>query len=163
MRGDFSGNGTDEPTLWFIRVTFPAKSNSNTSSQLRSVPDTNSAFGSIRAIWILGESISDFQLNRFKNSEKNKGKVCNTGFWKYSRHPNYFFEWIIWVSFFVFCLSSDFGLLSIVSPLLMFIFLTIFTGVKITEKHILAIKGKEYEEYIQSTNAFFLWFTKEKI
>ena len=61
------------------------------------------------ALWLLaisGEALADAQLARFKRDPSNKGKVCNVGLWHYSRHPNYFFEWLIWVSFLVFALGS---------------------------------------------------------
>ena len=63
-------------------------------------------------LWVLalaGESIADRQLAAFKHDLANKGKVCAVGLWRYSRHPNYFFEWLIWVAFFAFALASPFG------------------------------------------------------
>jgi steroid 5-alpha reductase family enzyme len=69
------------------------------------------------ALWLLsisGESIADRQLQIFKKNPVNKGKVCNAGLWNYSRHPNYFFEWMIWVSYFIFAFSSPYGWISII-------------------------------------------------
>ena len=61
-------------------------------------------------IWVLaflGEIIADTQLRRFKSDPKNKGRVCNVGLWRYSRHPNYFFEFLIWVSFAIVALPAQ--------------------------------------------------------
>jgi steroid 5-alpha reductase family enzyme len=67
-------------------------------------------------IWLIaltGEAIADWQLDQFKKDPANKGKVCNKGLWNYSRHPNYFFEWLIWVGYFVFALASPYGFIAI--------------------------------------------------
>lgn len=63
-------------------------------------------------VWVLGlagESLADRQLAAFKRNPENRGKVCNTGLWRYSRHPNYFFEWTIWIGYALFALASPFG------------------------------------------------------
>jgi steroid 5-alpha reductase family enzyme len=71
----------------------------------------------------IGESIADWQLKKFKSVPANTGKVCDVGLWSTSRHPNYFFEWLIWVAYFIFALSSPYGWLSIICPALMLHFL----------------------------------------
>lgn len=116
-------------------------------------------------IWVigfLGESIADAQLKRFKKRPENKGKVCDAGLWFYSRHPNYFFEWVIWVAYFIFALASPFGWLSIISPLLMLHFLINVTGIPATEEQILKSKGEQYRKYQKTTSGFIPWF-KESI
>jgi steroid 5-alpha reductase family enzyme len=109
-------------------------------------------------IGILGETLSDLQLMKFKSVPENKGKVCNYGLWNYSRHPNYFFEWLIWVSFSVVALSSPSGYFSIISPVLMLLFLTKVTGIPITERHAIERKGQAYIDYQKTTSAFVPWF-----
>lgn len=108
-------------------------------------------------IGIVGESAADLQLAR---SRKNApGKICETGLWFYSRHPNYFFEWIIWCGFAVGGSRSELGYWSFISPLfLLYLFLRV-TG-PITENQSLANKGKLYESYQKSTSYFFPWFKK---
>lgn len=109
------------------------------------------------AIWIIavgGESVADAQLKSFKSDAKNKGKVCDRGLWYYSRHPNYFFEWLIWVSFFVFSLGSPYGWISIICPLLMLYFLLRVTGIPYTETQSVRSKGQAYIEYQRTTSAF---------
>ncbi|NIR52747.1 DUF1295 domain-containing protein [candidate division KSB1 bacterium] len=113
------------------------------------------------AVALLGESLADRQLQKFKANPANKGKVCRVGLWKYSRHPNYFFEWLIWVAFFVFALPSPFGLTALVSPLLMSYFLFKVTGIPATEEQSLRSKGEAYREYQRSTSMFVPWFPKK--
>ncbi len=108
-------------------------------------------------IWLIavfGESVADAQLRSFKADPANKGKVCQKGLWNYSRHPNYFFEWLIWVSFFVFACASPFGWLSIICPAMMLYFLLKITGIPYTETQSVKSKGQAYIEYQETTSAF---------
>lgn len=112
-------------------------------------------------LWFIGmffESISDLQLARFKANKKNQGKVMNTGLWRFSRHPNYFGEFCIWWSFFLFAIASGYWW-SIVSPLLMTILLLKVSGVSLLESTITE-RRPDYVEYSRTTNAFFPWFPK---
>ncbi len=109
---------------------------------------------SIWLIGITGETIADNQLKHFKSKSANIGKVCNEGLWYFSRHPNYFFEWTIWVAYFIFALASPYGWASFVSPLLMLHFLINVTGIKYSEEHMLATKGEPFRIYIETTSAF---------
>jgi steroid 5-alpha reductase family enzyme len=114
-------------------------------------------------VWLValaGESIADSQLKSFKSRPVNKGKVCQIGLWRYSRHPNYFFEWLIWVAYFVFALASPFGSLSILCPLLMLYFLFKVTGIPATEEQAIRSKGEAYCNYQRSTSVFVPWFPK---
>ena len=117
------------------------------------------------AIWvagILGESIADRQLARFKADPANKGRVCDVGLWRYSRHPNYFFEWTIWVAYAVFCLASPpWGYVGLAMPALMLHFLLNVTGIKATEEQALKSRGDAYRRYQQTTSAFVPWFVRK--
>ncbi len=115
----------------------------------------------IGLISILGESIADFQLERFKSDPKNRGEVCQIGLWRYSRHPNYFFEWLIWISFFIFALGSPYGFISILCPILMFYFLFKVTGIPATEAQSIRSRGDKYRQYQQTTSAFIPWFPRK--
>jgi steroid 5-alpha reductase family enzyme len=109
------------------------------------------------ALWIIGfagETIADAQLKRFKDNPSNKGKVCDDGLWFYSRHPNYFFEWLIWVSYFVMSLNAPYGVVTIFCPLAMLYFLTKVTGIVYTENQMLKSKGEAFRRYQQSTSSF---------
>lgn len=115
-------------------------------------------------IWIisiLGETIADQQLSSFKKNPDNKGKVCQEGLWYYSRHPNYFFQWLMWVSYFVFALASPYGYLAIISPAIILLLILKVTGIPPTEAQAVRSKGDAYKEYQRTTSAFFPWFKKE--
>lgn len=115
----------------------------------------------IWAISILGEALADAQLKRFKNNPGNKGKVCNAGLWNYSRHPNYFFESMIWVGYFFIALSADYGWLGILSPLTITLLLFRVTGIPLTEQQAIRSKGEAYKEYQRTTSVFVPWFKKK--
>ena len=108
------------------------------------------------ALWLIGfvfEAGGDYQLSRFKRDPANKGRVLNTGLWRYTRHPNYFGDFCIWWSFYLFALSAG-GWWSIVSPLLMTFLLLKVSGVAMLESTI-SERRPEYADYIRRTNAFF--------
>jgi steroid 5-alpha reductase family enzyme len=108
-----------------------------------------------------GEWLADRQLTLFKRDSKNKGLVCQVGLWRYSRHPNYFFEWLVWVAFFVMACSSDYGGWTFYCPLMMLLFLLKVSGVPLAEKQSLQSKGDMYRRYQATTSEFFPWFRKE--
>lgn len=112
------------------------------------------------AAGVLGESVADYQLARFRADPANKGKVCQAGLWNYSRHPNYFFEWLVWVGYAVFALGSPWGWLGLIAPALMLHFLLNVTGIPMTEELSLKSKGDAYREYQRTTSAFVPWFKK---
>jgi steroid 5-alpha reductase family enzyme len=113
-------------------------------------------------ISVLGEGLSDWQLARFKKNPSNKGKVCNTGLWKYSRHPNYFFEWLVWVGFFIMCCTHWMGLIAIIAPAFIYYTLLFMTGIPMTEELMLQSKGAPYKQYLESTSKFFLLPPKKR-
>jgi steroid 5-alpha reductase family enzyme len=107
-------------------------------------------------LWLVGfffESVGDFQLARFRANPDNKGRVLNSGLWRFTRHPNYFGDFCVWWGFYLIALSAG-GWWSIASPLLMTFLLLKVSGVALLEKDI-AKRRPEYAEYISQTNAFF--------
>ena len=111
------------------------------------------------AIWVVavaGESVADAQLAAFKRSLANKGKTCRSGLWNYSRHPNYFFEWLVWMAFAVFAHHWA----ALLSPALMLYFLLRVTGIPATEEQALRTKGDDYRDYQKRTSMFVPWFPK---
>jgi steroid 5-alpha reductase family enzyme len=115
------------------------------------------------AIWFIGlagESLADSQLKQFRASAANAGRICEAGLWNYSRHPNYFFEWLIWVGFFVFAWDSPKGCFTVFCPALILYFLLRVTGIPLTEEFSLKSKGDAYRRYQQTTSAFVPWFKK---
>jgi steroid 5-alpha reductase family enzyme len=116
-------------------------------------------------LWLLaisGEALADRQLQRFRADPANRGAVCEAGLWGYSRHPNYFFEWLIWVAYFVFALASPLGWLSLYCPALMLYFLLRVTGIPMTEQLSLESKGAAFADYQRRTSAFVPWFRKRR-
>lgn len=116
------------------------------------------------ALWLLaisGEALADAQLAAFKRAASNKGKVCDIGLWRYSRHPNYFFEWLIWVAYFVFALASPWGWVAIIGPASILYLLLRVTGIPMTEEQSLRSRGDAYRRYQQTTSAFVPWFPKQ--
>jgi len=131
--------------------------------------DTRSPLGIFEkigaGIWligILGEALADQQLNSFKKKPENKGKSCRAGLWNYSRHPNYFFEWTIWVGYATFAISSPWGWLGLISPALILYFLLGVTGIPATEAQSLRSRGEEYRKYQRTTSAFVPWFPRKE-
>ena len=115
------------------------------------------------ALWamaLLGESTADRQLSQFAANPSNKGKVCKEGLWARSRHPNYFFEWMIWVAYFLFAIAQPHGVWTIYCPLIMLHFLLNVTGVKLAEQGSLKRRGDAYREYQRTTSAFVPWFKR---
>ncbi|HBF10035.1 MAG TPA: hypothetical protein DDW29_17405 [Gammaproteobacteria bacterium] len=123
----------------------------------------NTLIGISFGIFVLafaGESLADHQLYEFKKNRENKGKTMDQGLWKYSRHPNYFFEWTHWIIYPLLGLAA--GLYSLwIYPVLMFVFLYYFTGIPFSEKQALLSKGDNYKRYQEKTPAFFPWKPKD--
>jgi len=109
----------------------------------------------IVAVATVGEAIADRQLFLFK-SQCDSSEVCRVGLWNYSRHPNYFFQWLAWVGFFLFACGSG-GWWTIYCPLLMLFLLLRVFGIPANEKHNLISKGKAYEDYQRVTSRFIPW------
>lgn len=114
----------------------------------------------IALVSLYGETLADWQMKAFKAKSENRGNVCQHGLWAYSRHPNYFFEALLWWGFFVFALGSPFGWVTLVCPLLMMYFLLKVTGIPLTEEYAVKSKGDAYREYQRTTSAFIPWFRK---
>ena len=91
----------------------------------------------------------------------NKGHTCQVGLWRYSRHPNYFFEWLIWMAFALFALASRGGYWGLISPALILYFVSRVTGIPATEAQAIRSRGEEYRRYQQTTSAFVPWFPKQ--
>jgi steroid 5-alpha reductase family enzyme len=115
-------------------------------------------------VWIIGfigEAWADRQLATFKDKAENQNKVCREGFWYYSRHPNYFFEFVIWVGYFFFALGTPGGWISFIAPAIMLCLLLKVSGIPLTEEELHKSKGAEYDDYCRTTNPFIPWFPKK--
>ncbi len=103
-------------------------------------------------LWMIGfafEVIGDWQLNRFLANPDNKGKILTTGIWRYTRHPNYFGEIIMWFSLYLLAIPVPYGIYTIISPLLITCIL-LFISLPATEK--LFEGNEEYQEYKSKTS-----------
>jgi steroid 5-alpha reductase family enzyme len=107
-----------------------------------------------------GEWCADWQAQRFKRRPENGSSVVNVGLWRYSRHPNYFFESLVWWGFFIAALGSPWGWITLMCPLLMLYLLLKVTGIPLTEKHSIEKRGEVYLEYQKTTSRFVPWIPK---
>lgn len=115
--------------------------------------------------WLLavaGESLADRQLARFRADRRNHGKTCRLGLWRYSRHPNYFFEWLHWWSYVLMAVGAPYWWLTLIGPALMLYLLFKVTGIPATEAQALASRGDDYRAYQRATSAFVPWFPKKE-
>jgi steroid 5-alpha reductase family enzyme len=115
---------------------------------------------------VLGEAAADAQLRRFKADKTNHGKVCAAGLWAWSRHPNYFFEWMGWVAYAVIALDLRGGYmagwLAWSGPAFMFYLLRYVSGVPLLEAAMAESRGPAYVRYQASVSAFFPWPPKRR-
>ncbi len=112
------------------------------------------------AVGIFGVTLSDRQLEQFKSNPENRGKTCRAGLWSYSRHPNYFFEWIHWCAYIPLALGSSFWWVSALVATLLLLTILFVTGIPPTEAQAIASRGEDYRRYQRSTSAFVPWFPK---
>jgi steroid 5-alpha reductase family enzyme len=112
-------------------------------------------------VWLLGwlgESQADRQLVHFKKSpEGQKGGVCRAGWWAYSRHPNYFFEWLVWIGIALFASGARDGVWSWICPALMLGLLLKGSGIPPTEAQALKTRGEAYRRYQEEVSSFIPW------
>lgn len=107
-----------------------------------------------------GEALADAQLARFKKDPANRGRVCDTGLWAASRHPNYFFVSLAWLAFALPALPAPGGWLGLIAPLSILGLLLFVTGIPATEDQALRSKGDAYRDYQRRVSAFIPWFPK---
>jgi steroid 5-alpha reductase family enzyme len=108
---------------------------------------------------IAGEGVADRQLWNFKQRSDNHGQVFQGGLWRYSRHPNYFFQWLGWLAYPLIAIDltggHPFGWLALAGPLTMYVLLVHGSGIPPLEAHMLRSRGDAYRSYQKSTSAFF--------
>jgi len=118
--------------------------------------------GTIVIVGMTIEAIADAQLARFRRDLNQRGKVLDTGLWRYSRHPNYFGDAVVWLGFGIFGVAGASGvwiLGSVIGPVLMWLFLLRVSGVALLEKTITA-RRPEYARYMKQTSAFVPWWPR---
>ena len=109
------------------------------------------------ALWVVAagaEAVADRQLTAFKARPESKGKTMRGGLWRYSRHPNYFFQWLTWVAYALIALAAPYGWLGLSAPLLMLLLIVFVTGIPPSEEQALRSRGDDYRHYQRETSAF---------
>ena len=112
-----------------------------------------------RTVTLLISVTPDAQLHRFRSDPANRGKVCQMGIWNYSRHPNYFFEILLWSGFAFIGLPTDLGWLGLISPITLLLTMRFITG-PISERQSLKSKPDTYRQYQKTTSMIVPWFNK---
>jgi steroid 5-alpha reductase family enzyme len=108
-------------------------------------------------VGIAGEALADSQLKGFRSDPANKGRVCDAGLWRWSRHPNYFFEWFGWLAYPMIAISTDYlwGWATLLAPVFMYWILVHVTGIPPLEAQMLRSRGERYRDYQSRTSMFF--------
>jgi steroid 5-alpha reductase family enzyme len=109
------------------------------------------------ALWLVCASlelVADRQLARFKRDPANRGGVMRSGLWRYSRHPNYFFQWLVWIACALIALAAPWGWIGLLSPALILYLVLFVTGVPPAEEQSLRSRGDAYRRYQRETSAF---------
>lgn len=109
---------------------------------------------------VLGEGLADRQLERFRADPANRGRTCREGWWRYSRHPNYFFEWLHWLAYVALAVGSPLWALAWLGPVLMWVFLRFLSGVPWSEAQALRSRGEDYRDYQRCTPMILPWFPR---
>lgn len=121
------------------------------------------AFALAAALWllaVLGEALADAQMEAFRANPLNKGRVCREGLWRYSRHPNYFFECVHWLAYLPLAWGAPFGWAALLAPLVMAGLLLKLSGVPLLEAE-MARRKPGYMEYMRTTNRMIPWLPRK--
>ncbi|RVT92008.1 DUF1295 domain-containing protein [Rhodovarius crocodyli] len=109
----------------------------------------------LAALAVAGEALADRQLQAFRTDPANKGRVCDAGLWGWSRHPNYFFEWLHWFAYPLFALGGGLAWLAFIGPAFMYVLLVHVSGIPPLEAQMLRSRGDAYRAYRRRVSAFF--------
>jgi steroid 5-alpha reductase family enzyme len=115
------------------------------------------------ALWVVAvafELTADRQLTAFRRDPANKGKVMKTGIWRYSRHPNYFFQTLTWLAYALIAVPVPYGWIAFFAPVAILLLVLFVTGVPPAEESSLRSRGDAYRAYQRETSAFVPWFPK---
>lgn len=106
---------------------------------------------------VAGEALADRQLARFRADPAHRGRTCAVGLWRYSRHPNYFFEVLQWVTYPLLAVGAPLGALAWSGPVVMFLFVRFVSGIPFTEAQALRTRGEDYRDYQRRTSMLIPW------
>jgi steroid 5-alpha reductase family enzyme len=159
------GAGFEQRMFWFLQIQAAAAALLALSVLLAagnprvgfSVMDAAGVV--VLVIAIAGEAVADWQLRRFRADPANHGGVCDRGLWGWSRHPNYFFEWLGWVAYPLFAISLDgsypWGWFALSGPAFMYWLLVYVSGIPPLEQQMLSSRGDAFRAYQARVSAFF--------
>jgi len=138
--------------LWAVMFALPVVA---AALAPRAAPDLLDALGLLvfAGAWA-GENLADRQLARFRRRPDSRGRVCDIGLWRYSRHPNYFFEWLHWFAYPLIGWGAPAWWLCAAGPVVMLVFLYYVTGIPFTEQQAIRSRGEAYRRYQRTTSAF---------
>jgi len=115
-------------------------------------------------VWLVsvgGEAVADRQLRTYRASgDRSAHQTFRGGLWRFSRHPNYFFEWLHWFAYVVLAAGAPNALFAWMGPVVMYVFLRYVSGIPFTEAQAIRSRGDDYRRYQRTTNMFFPWFPK---
>jgi steroid 5-alpha reductase family enzyme len=115
--------------------------------------------GVVLLVGIAGEAIADRQIRIFKSDAANRGAILTSGLWRFSRHPNYFFEWLCWLAYPIVAIDfgghNPYGVLALAAPLCMYWILVHVSGIPPLEAHLARTRGDVFRNYQRRTSAFF--------
>jgi len=115
------------------------------------------------ALWLVAftlETTADRQLAAFRADPANRGGVMRSGLWRYSRHPNYFFQTLTWVAYALIAVTAPWGWIAFFAPALILYLVLFVTGVPPAEESSLRSRGEAYRRYQSETSVFVPWFPK---
>jgi steroid 5-alpha reductase family enzyme len=107
-------------------------------------------------VGLIGEAVSDWQLRQFRADPANRTRICEAGLWKWSRHPNYFFEWVCWLAYPLIAIDGSYprGWVTLLAPACMYWILVYVSGIPPLEQHMLRSRGAQFREVQARTRAF---------
>ncbi|ACK50967.1 protein of unknown function DUF1295 [Methylocella silvestris BL2] len=112
-------------------------------------------------IAVIGEGAADRAVRNFGRDPANQGRICDIGLWRWSRHPNYFFEWLGWLAYPIIAIDFSgsylWGWFALTAPAAMYWLLVHVSGLPPLEKHMLESRGAAFRAYRDRTSAFFPW------
>lgn len=160
------GAAADRNMFWFFQFqnvfTLLLSASAFMPVAFRADSPPAAAFAVSALIWlaaVAGEGLADRQMERFRANPDNRGQVCRDGLWRYSRHPNYFFECVHWLAYVPLAAGAPWGAAALLAPLVMASLLMKLSGVPLLEQEMLRRKPG-YGDYVRTTSVLVPWWPR---